>query len=172
MFKYKNCLRFLFVFLFVSPCFSAEGFYELEGDRSVAVFTRYLDSLPVSDDVELLEGARETLVSHFTLKASVKQRRMVDALTVSHVSFDGGKAALRNKWAEMYGKDHWPRFNHQNKHAHHIIPQIYGGPNKWWNLWPLTPKQHSDIHCSGDGLNLFPTACGGGVKREQVAYQG
>lgn len=171
MFNYKKCIQFLFVFLFVSSCFSAEDYYELQGKRTVAGFERYLDSLPVSDGVVLHEEAKRLLTKHFKSETSKKQKRMVGALTTSHASFDESKVALRNKWAEMYEKDHWPQFDHQNKHAHHIIPQIYGGPNKWWNLWPLTPKQYSDVHCNedGEGFILFPSACGG---RAQVTYQG
>lgn len=44
--------------------------------------------------------------------------------------------------------------------AHHIIPQSHGGPNLWWNLWPLTTTTHNELHKAGACCALFPKSCG------------
>ena len=32
--------------------------------------------------------------------------------------------------------------------AHHIIPQLFGGPHKWWNMKPLHVVDHIKVHSS------------------------
>jgi len=91
--------------------------------------------------------------------------------------FDTGgvRAQLIAEWEQELGIS-WPTYKCENccrpnghransncKHrrleAHHIVPLGYNGPNKWWNIYPLTIKEHTGkngIHSSDEAQAWFP----------------
>ncbi len=72
-----------------------------------------------------------------------------------------GEEAIIEEW-----KDNCPGllWRQGDCELHHIIPRGYGGQNVWWNIFPLTFKNHrkkgEGIHSSDEYKVLFPKVTG------------
>lgn len=98
-----------------------------------------------------------------------------ESLEISHANFNRRRPSIIETWEENTAQK-WLSYKEPVncvidetticKHtgwkydAHHIIPQSYGGPNEWWNVFPLTARQHNKIHKSGKCCEFFPKSCG------------
>jgi len=85
----------------------------------------------------------------------------VDEETLDNINaeFSDRREELKAKWCEALRVRAWPTDPDTGNamHAHHIIPKQYGGLNVWWNLVPLTEKQHTFVHHSWPlGMKIFP----------------
>ena len=69
--------------------------------------------------------------------------------------FNRQKSSLKTEWRTKYNLA-WPTLILTKKgitkkfsfEAHHIIPINAGGINKWWNITPLSPRNHKLLHSS------------------------
>ena len=69
--------------------------------------------------------------------------------------FNQKKPLLKKEWESKY-KMIWPTLILTKKgivkkfsfEAHHIIPINAGGINRWWNITPLSPRNHKLLHSS------------------------
>lgn len=82
---------------------------------------------------------------------------------------EGIKERLIGEWEKEYKSVSWPRYHCDNCcrgkkschffEAHHVIPLGYNGSNEWWNIFPLTMKEHTGkgtgIHSSAEAKALF-----------------
>ena len=76
--------------------------------------------------------------------------------------FNKQKSSLKREWQTKYGMI-WPSLVLTKKgvaksfsfEAHHIIPINAGGINRWWNMTPLTPRNHKILHSSMEEKACF-----------------
>jgi len=76
--------------------------------------------------------------------------------------FNKQKSSLKQKWEAQYSMV-WPRLTITKKgvtkelsfEAHHIVPINAGGINYWWNLTPLSPREHKLLHSSNEEKACF-----------------
>lgn len=69
--------------------------------------------------------------------------------------FSKQKNSLKQEWETRYGMI-WPTLTLTKKgitkklsfEAHHVIPINAGGINQWWNITPLSPRNHKLLHSS------------------------
>ncbi len=59
--------------------------------------------------------------------------------------FNSSKKNIKQQWEAAY-KISWPQT--EKIEAHHIVPINSGGANQWWNITPISPKNHKLIHDS------------------------
>lgn len=119
-------------------------------------FLRYLDKLDEVSGDRLTEIQKNELMRPRTLKdydpefvhtAEYTRRRAYDDITQDR---------LIEEW-KQHNVDRLWRCDHE---LHHIIPLGYGGRNVWWNIFPLTQRDHrsanTGIHGSDEFRQLFP----------------
>lgn len=76
--------------------------------------------------------------------------------------FNKQKSSLKKEWQMKYNIA-WPMLILTKKgitkklsfEAHHIIPINAGGINKWWNITPLSPRNHKLLHSSMEEKACF-----------------
>ncbi len=76
--------------------------------------------------------------------------------------FNKQKTILKRNWEAQYNMV-WPKLTLTKKgiskncsfEAHHIIPINAGGINHWWNITPLSPKNHKLLHSSTEEKACF-----------------
>lgn len=76
--------------------------------------------------------------------------------------FNRQRSSLKKEWQTKYNMS-WPILILTKKgitkklsfEAHHIIPINAGGINKWWNITPLSPKNHKLLHRSMEERACF-----------------
>ena len=76
--------------------------------------------------------------------------------------FNRLKPSLKREWETRY-RMVWPNLLLTKKgiaknfafEAHHIIPINAGGINRWWNITPLSPKNHKLLHSSMEEKACF-----------------
>ncbi len=76
--------------------------------------------------------------------------------------FNKRKKLLKREWQMRYNMV-WPNLILTKKgraksfsfEAHHIIPINAGGVNRWWNITPLTPRNHKLLHSSKEEKACF-----------------
>lgn len=76
--------------------------------------------------------------------------------------FNSKKAKLKQKWTNKYLLT-WPQIKITKKtsvlhiafEAHHIIPINAGGINQWWNISPISPRNHKLLHDSFEEKACF-----------------
>lgn len=162
----KQIFSFLFIFLI--------------SIQVLANFDEYLDELDGKNGYFMSDRTKKRLKSYYN--SSEKKEIYGVKLDEKHSDFISKKEDLignKKYWGdwELYAKKgqktHWPTYSKNNERAgykydaHHIIPQSYNGPNEWWNLFPLTNRQHHLIHSNGSVCSdLFPHSKGHGRANE------
>ena len=76
--------------------------------------------------------------------------------------FNKQKNSLKQEWETRYSMI-WPTLTLTKKgiakkfsfEAHHIIPINAGGINQWWNITPLSPRNHKLLHSSMEEKACF-----------------
>ncbi len=104
------------------------------------------------------QKAKEHLWKHIIEHSHLINRNYImDCLSINYRAGDLS-ASVKKNWAKHYLGDEnaWP----YGTHAHHIIPKMYGGPNTWWNIMPLTQQYHTGeedgIHNTIEIARIFP----------------
>ncbi len=76
--------------------------------------------------------------------------------------FEKQKSSLKKEWQTRYSMI-WPTLVLTKKgilknfsfEAHHIVPINAGGINRWWNITPLSPRNHKILHSSMEEKACF-----------------
>ena len=76
--------------------------------------------------------------------------------------FEKQKSYLKKEWQMRYDMV-WPTLVLTKKgilkkfsfEAHHIVPINAGGINRWWNITPLSPRNHKILHSSMEEKACF-----------------
>lgn len=76
--------------------------------------------------------------------------------------FNQKKSILKKEWESKY-RMIWPTLILTKKgivkkfsfEAHHIVPINAGGINRWWNITPLSPRNHKLLHSSVEEKACF-----------------
>jgi hypothetical protein len=154
--NFKRIIFYFFISVFVSfPVFSGD-------------FNQYLDNDLDGKSGYYMSGNTKRRLRSYHLNDS--KPIYGAALDSKHDNFDDNKNNLIEKW-EKYSEMGWPVYNVATNNrnigdkydAHHIIPQSHNGPNKWWNLFPLTNAEHHQVHSNGTNCSLlFPGSRGNG----------
>ncbi len=158
----KTIVLLMFVKLvFASSCASQYVILKESRITCSLTFKLYLNEMKEMSSIDFIPGHKCLLVNKFQRVRQVKQMER-SYLDKSNNFFKKNRYKIIKTWENQYTIQ-WPTCAEEEIHAHHIIPQIYGGPNVWWNLWPLTATKHRHQHC-GETLcyRLFPDARGGG----------
>lgn len=154
MFKYKFFKVLLVFFIAGSclaekhPCVFDDYLCELVGKRVVSSQYKSI-KLGTAEHRKYVHGNITKLNDYYQNEASEKKNPHTAS---DRMEFENKKSTLIKMWEEK-NKMSWPA----GYHAHHIIPISHKGPNEWWNLIPLTVKQHKTVHAAQSRLSkLFP----------------
>jgi hypothetical protein len=128
-------------------------------------FIDYLEQIETISGYDIPENQRSVLINYYDSDEYDATPISPNLLDQSHNTFSNSRKALIKEWEEETGYN-WSKYNHITKcvvnnsckkkqegwnyDAHHIIPQSHGGPNEWWNLYPLDERDHNLIH----GMNV------------------
>jgi len=87
------------------------------------------------------------------------RRLDTEALGLSQKDFVEKQELLKQSWADNVKKE-WPTFVENEVAAscevYSILPLVYGGPNEWWNVMPVTSAQHDEVLVLKVLTELFP----------------
>ncbi len=149
--KFSPLLYVVIVALFLADAYAGR----------LQTFDSYLGQLDYASGSKIPVKVRAHLVKVHKDKTYGAQKVSAKALEASHQDFNNHKNTLIKDWEQAMGRS-WPTYTvktecvtngtcitkkkGQRYDAHHIIPQSYKGPNKWWNLIPLDVRRHNLIH--------------------------
>lgn len=147
-----------FLFTAVISSFLAGNSFSIQQPK-LEQFNNYLDHLSIQGE------QRSSLLEDFQYSRKLNldtNKEDFSRYNKRRDKFDnkGKKDRLINEW-EGKTKSPWPKHDRRSSEisqtrgiegspyeAHHIIPLGYNGKNEWWNIHPLTARQHIDIHSS------------------------
>ena len=134
------------------------------------------DARRYMNDIEAQTGLRVSAMQRRLLAEALRERQFT-RLTAEEAArhraeFNRLRPVLIRQWEQNTGQA-WPRYTQDVLSrngtvirragdpfdAHHIIENVYGGPNRWWNIHPAEfPGQHQGgIHRAGGiARELFP----------------
>ncbi|MGA8942119.1 MAG: hypothetical protein WB502_05290 [Thermoactinomyces sp.] len=130
----------------------------------------YLSDIEQQTGVKIGERQKQLIMEHMNNNTYTKLSKR--EATRKRARFDNMRDELIEEWERETGQ-RWPRHTEpyytrtgklykrvgQKYDAHHIIENIYNGPDEWWNIHPARyPDQHQGgIHRSGaPGKEIFP----------------
>ncbi len=97
--------------------------------------------------VHIISKKQMFIVKKYYLEDSNKSPNLEERHIVRK-AFNQQKKKLKKDW-ENYYKIPWPKIVISKEitfEAHHIIPINSGGKNCWWNITPLTTRNHKLLH--------------------------
>jgi hypothetical protein len=125
----------------------------IDDQKSIELYLQKLQSLSVYclDDLQKRHVIRYYLQNQNRCP-HLSHRQKIRA------EFNSRKRQLKQEWRIHYAQK-WPteaqriRFKSNSKavidfQAHHIIPINAGGINYWWNISPMSDRNHQELHAS------------------------
>ena len=109
-------------------------------------FELYINKLQ-SFSVHIISKEQALFVKKYYLEKSNKSPNLEERHIVRK-AFNSQKRKLKKEW-ENYYKLPWPKIVINKEitfEAHHIIPINSGGKNYWWNVTPLSSRNHKLLH--------------------------
>ena len=97
--------------------------------------------------VHIISKEQTLFVKKYYLENSNKSPNLEERHIVRK-EFNQQKKKLKKEW-ENYYKIPWPKIVISKEitfEAHHIIPINSGGQNYWWNITPLSTRNHKLLH--------------------------
>lgn len=116
------------------------------GTNDEESFELYMNKLQ-KFSVHIISKEQELIVKKYYLENSNKSPNQEERHKIRK-AFNSQKKKLKKEW-EMYYKIPWPKIVINKEitfEAHHIIPINSGGKNYWWNITPLSTKNHKLLH--------------------------
>lgn len=130
---------------FICSCIAVVFCLGVSDSESIDLYLEKMQSLsrlPISTQQKLLVASLYLKNANVQKKSNQTKRIRKD--------FNKIRAKLRNSW-EQHCRFKWP-----NKfEAHHIIPINAGGINSWWNIFPLSSRNHKLLHQSMEEQACF-----------------
>ena len=106
----------------------------------------YMNKLQ-SVSVHIISKEQTLIVKKYYLENSNKSPNLEER-HIERKEFNQQKKKLKKDW-ENYYKIPWPKILINKEitfEAHHIIPINSGGKNYWWNITPLSTRNHKLLH--------------------------
>ncbi len=150
--KHKTGLLWLFV-VFIISVFT----FTVNDQEAIVLYLNKLQSL--SD--HKIQKEQKSLVTNFYLNNRNRDPLKEERHKI-RAEFNKQKSKLKLKWETQY-KLKWPQVKFTKKtniaisdyEAHHILPINAGGVNQYWNISPLTSKNHKLLHSSIEERSCF-----------------
>lgn len=138
----------------------------------------YLNRLQILSEHQITNEQREQISAFYCINDN--RHPLQDEKHHTRHEFNSKKRKLKQEWEAQY-KIAWPqtvvRVRSDNNaitvikecdyEAHHIVPINAGGVNQWWNISPLSGKNHKLLHESIEEKACFSHDC---VHRKIVRF--
>ena len=112
-------------------------------EESIDLYMNKLQSF----SVHIISKEQVLIVKKYYLENSNKSPNLEERHIVRK-AFNSQKKKLKKEWENRY-KIPWPKIVINKEitfEAHHIIPINSGGKNYWWNITPLSTRNHKLLH--------------------------
>ncbi|MDR3179616.1 MAG: HNH endonuclease [Holosporaceae bacterium] len=125
----------------------------VDDQKSIELYLQKLQSL----GLYRLDNFQERYVVHYYLRNQDRHPNLSRRHRV-RAEFNAKKRQLKQEWCAHYAVK-WPTETQRitpkgnsptavDFQAHHVIPINAGGINHWWNIWPISDRNHKKLHAS------------------------
>ena len=153
----RNKSKLLWIFVvFIISVFT----FSIDDQEAIYLYLNKLQSL----SEHKIQKEQKSLVQSFYLNNKNRDPLQEERHEIRR-EFNSKKHKLKTEWEHRY-RLKWPQVRITKKtdvadiantefQAHHVVPINAGGVNFWWNISPLTSKNHNLLHDSFEEKACF-----------------
>ncbi len=111
------------------------------GTNDQESISMYLDKLQSYSEHKLCNEQKNKIMNFYV--NNQERDPLKNERRIARANFNSSRKRLKQQWSDVYKIQ-----LNKNIEWHHIVPINAGGVNRWWNISPISVKNHKLIHAS------------------------